>query len=193
MADTNPTPVDPATNDPQGQENQEFEAIYDHVNVDEVEVGIDDSPPTTKPPVRTRTRTKKTAEAKPADAQLPGIDDLQGYITATKEKQTSPSKQLLAQDGTELAKMEGVYAIVPHAKGDHKIVYLNDLAPADLQDDPKQRTKGEPYLKNDETIYDVIVNMKKHPSLFNTRGETLDVRVIDKPSELTSQLQAIKS
>jgi hypothetical protein len=48
---------------------------------------------------------------------------------------------LTARDGTDLLTQEGVYAIVPHKKNDHKIVYTRESAPKDLVTDPKRRKK----------------------------------------------------
>jgi hypothetical protein len=48
---------------------------------------------------------------------------------------------LTARDGTDLLSENGIYAIVPHKKNDHKIVYMRHDAPKDLLPDPKNRKK----------------------------------------------------
>lgn len=73
------------------------------------------------------------------------------------------------------------------------MVYLREHAPADLKDDPRNRTPGSPYQKNGVHIYDVHVDMKQHPTLFSPDGEPMDVWIVDSEDQLEQQLAAIKS
>ncbi len=123
---------------------------------------------------------------------LAGINDLDAYIAHTKATSTEKKGQLIAQDGTDLLHLPGIYAVVPHAKGDHKLIYLTPDAPIDLVEDPKHRTPGEMYIKNGRKIYMVTLTMKEHPTLKNNRGTPYDVWVIDSPEQLTTQIRAIK-
>lgn len=157
--DTNHPGTTDATN---SSADEQFEEIYDQVDVDEldiehpdtdqVEIGQVDADPTSSPPPPKRRKRRKratgsTPSAKKSDTSpstaptgLDGIDDIHAYISQAKEKQ-SGNAELIAQDGTSLRSLPGLYAIVPHAKGDHKLVYLSSEAPADLQPDPKERVK----------------------------------------------------
>ena len=69
------------------------------------------------------------------------------YIAATKETQKDIDVIPKAQDGTILADMPDIYAVVPHKKGDHKVVYLRTQASTNLKNDDKKRTKGTVYQK----------------------------------------------
>lgn len=126
---------------------------------------------------------------------LAGIEDITAYINQRKQvgkSLESPSPQkLVAQDGTDLLTLSGLYAIVPHAKGDHKLVYLIQDAPQGLLDDPRKRIKGGVYEKKGIKIYEVKVDMKEHPTLTSAGGEHMDVWLIDTPEELDAQLKAI--
>jgi len=70
-------------------------------------------------------------------------------------------------------------------------VFLRSEAPADLINDPKNRTKGSVYQKDGADIYKVSVDMKQHTTLRNTEGKPLDVWVIDDPKDLDNQIQEI--
>ena len=125
------------------------------------------------------------------------IEDIGAYIAKKKEQSQSSVKHmdhrehLVSKDGSELEKLPGLYAIVPHAKGDHKLIFLKKDAPKDLLKDKRERTKGQPYKKQGETIYEVKLEMHEHPTLKTVTGETMDVRVIDTPAELDAQMKAI--
>ncbi len=130
----------------------------------------------------------------PKSNAIPEIPDIAAYIAATKEATKEKEKmptQYLAMDGTDLAKVPGVFAIVPNQKWDHKIVFLRKDAPAELINDPKNRIKWSVYQKDGEDIYKVSVDMKQHTTLRNTEGKPLDVRVIDDPKDLDNQIQSI--
>jgi hypothetical protein len=127
-----------------------------------------------------------------------GIQDISAYIQSMKQK-SSPSQtvwqdatRLVAMDGTDLQTLPGVYAVVPHAKGDHKLVYLRQHAPVDMWEDDKGRVKGGEYRKQDRLIYKVFADFKRDASLLSRDGEHLDIWLIDNPKDLDDQLMAIR-
>ena len=99
---------------------------------------------------------------------------------------------LEAMDGTDLTKLPDIYAIVPHHKWDHKIVYTKENMPDNLWNDLKHRSKGGTYAKNWHKIYDVHANFHRHPTLKNIKGEHLQVWVVDSPEDVENQLKAIR-
>lgn len=149
---------------------------------------------------------KHTKKEQPAEPQtdtttdehiVPGIDDIHAYIarkkaTTHKHEKTHEPISFLSPDGTDLLSLPNLYALVPHSKGDHKLVYTTATAPEGLLDDPKKRTPGEMYVKNGRDIYKVVLTMKEHPTLHDNHGEAYDVWIIDTPQQLTEQLAAIK-
>lgn len=135
--------------------------------------------------------TKKSKDE--TTSSLSWIDDISSYIQKQKAKSDRISPELLtARDGTDLLSQEGVYAVVPHKKNDHKIVYTRENAPNNLLDDPKKRKKWTEYKKNSMKIYDVHVDYAEHPTLMSADGQPLDVWIIDEPQDLEDQLQAIR-
>lgn len=119
------------------------------------------------------------------------IKDISSYIQKTKEEQKIQDTTPRAQDGTDLTTLPDLYAVVPHNKWEHKLVYLKEDAPNTLLDDEKWRTKWSVYTKKWMKIYNVYADFKEHPLLKSKNGELLDARVIDSPDDLTLQLQAI--
>lgn len=75
---------------------------------------------------------------------IAGIDDIQAYIAEKKQptvsKEIDYSEDLTAKDGTDLLSLPNIYAVVPHVKGDHKLVFFRKNAPKGLVDDPRKRT-----------------------------------------------------
>lgn len=120
------------------------------------------------------------------------IGDISSYIEKTKAQQAENDTHPQALDGTDLTTLPDIYAIVPHTKWDHKIVYLKKNAPNSLLDDEKWRKKGTTYTKKWMNIYKVHVDFKEHPLFKNKNGELLDVWVIDEANDLSLQLQAIQ-
>jgi hypothetical protein len=118
------------------------------------------------------------------DPTIKGIDDIQAYIEQKKREKKQQTEYTKVQDGiysadgVNLRQVPGVYAVVPHAKGDHKLVFDVAHAPADLRPDPANREKGKPYVKNGNRIYDVELKMMEHPTLKSPDGDPLDVWVI---------------
>ena len=176
----------------------DFEKVFEETNVDEVEKIDTSDVDQVQPP------------SKPSRSGLEWIWDLDAYIAQTKTKKTasgrtnvptssrarptfSEEELLLAKDGTDLQQLPGLLAIIPHNRWDTKLVYLREHAPADLKDDPRNRTPGSPYQKNGVHIYDVHVGMKQHPTLFSPDGEPMDVWIVDSEDQLEQQLAAIKS
>jgi len=136
--------------------------------------------------------TKKTkSSSKDTETHL-DIEDISSYIQKTKDEQKIQDTTPRAQDGTDLTTLPDLYAVVPHNKGDHKLVYLRKDMPSTLLDDEKWRTKGSIYKKKGMKIYDVHADFKEHPLLKSKNGEMLDVWVVDSPDDLTLQLQAIQ-
>jgi hypothetical protein len=191
-------------------EQEKFEDIFKSVDVDSELTK--DTPVTTTPKqvnkqvsVPTQTEPNTATEGPsveivptvagfvppPTEPKLTGIKDIGSYIAKAKENQSKKATRLEAEDGTNLTKLPDIYAVVPHTKGDHKLIYMVGKEPAWLIDDPKKRVPGTGYFKNNELIYDVWVTMKKHPTLKNERNEPLDVWLIDTPDQLTQQLASI--
>lgn len=144
--------------------------------------------------LETQTETKKTKKSKRnTTSSLSGIDDITSYIQQRKNKSETMNPELLtARDGIDLRSQEGVYAVVPHRKNDHKLVYMRKDAPKDLIVDPKGRRKWSEYKKNGMKIYDVHLDYAEHPALKSADGKPLDVWIIDSPEDLDRQLQAIR-
>lgn len=70
-----------------------------------------------------------TQDAPPVEPELTGIKDIGSYIAKAKENQSKRVTRLEAEDGTDLTKLANIYAVVPHTKGDHKLIYTYDKAP----------------------------------------------------------------
>ena len=140
----------------------------------------------------TKSQTTKKQENKNSPTPL-DIEDISAYINAKKEDQKEIDVIPKAQDGTVLSEIPNIYAVVPHSKGDHKLVYLREDVPKDLLDDEKQRTKGAVYEKKGMKIYKVHADFKQHPTLKSRDGELVDIWIIDKQDDLTQQLQAIQN
>lgn len=125
------------------------------------------------------------------------IDDLQAYIASKKsvvpEKTMPTTNDLLAADWTNLLTVPGIFAVVPHAKWDHKLVFKKDQIPTWLLDDPKNRIPWTLYKKNGAPIYFVNLVMKEHPTLRDARWNNYDVWIIDDEKQLNEQLQSIKN
>ena len=148
---------------------------------------------------------KPNINIKDAGHMIAGIWDLDAYIKnkkASEEKTKEENKEkknqlvfeeLVAMDGTDLHSIDEAYAVLPHAKGDHKIIMLRDQAPDKLREDTKWRVKWSEYIKSGTKIYDVHVDFKRHPTLKNTQWDHLDIRLIDEPQDLENQLKAIKN
>lgn len=68
-------------------------------------------------------------DAPPVEPELTGIKDIGKYIAKAKENQSKKVTRLEAEDGTDLTKLPNIYAVVPHTKGDHKLIYTYDKAP----------------------------------------------------------------
>lgn len=126
---------------------------------------------------------------------LPGIDDIHAYIQQKKQNKTTEKQQntLLSKDWIDLLSVENAYAVVPHAKWDHKLVFIKGKEPQNLLPDPRKREKWKMYSKKWMDIYTVEVDMYEHPTLKSTSGEALDVWVIADSEELTKQIVAIRS
>jgi len=147
-----------------------------------------DAKSTQKKPKKTRAKKVKTWDT----TNNLDIDDISSYIEKTKEEQKIQDATPYAQDGTDLTTLPDLYAVVPHSKWEHKLVYLREDAPSTLLDDEKWRTKWGVYKKKWMKIYDVHVDFKEHPLLKSKNGELLDTWIIDSPDDLTLQLQAIR-
>lgn len=77
-------------------------------------------------------QTKKVVapqDEPPVEPELTGIQDIGSYIAKAKENQSKRVTRLEAEDGTDLTKLPNIYAVVPHTKGDHKLIYTYDKAP----------------------------------------------------------------
>lgn len=146
------------------------------------------------------TETKKpNLDIKSDTHMLPGIDNIHDYIA--RKKSPPPHKitkkewldSLISPDGTDLRKLHGLYALAPHAQGDHKLVYMQDNKPKGLVDDPRKRTKWSMYVKNGRDIYMVTLTMKEHPTLKDIHNEPYDVWIIENAQQLNDQIEAIKA
>lgn len=139
IADPNKKPTDSGENT-----NQEFEKVYEKINVDEIDTsGLEIATTMDATNAALLQQVEKKVDTSTKNP-IPEIPDIAAYIAATKEATKEKEKlpaQLLAMDGTDLSKLPGAYAVVPHQKGDHKVVFLRSQAPADLLNDPKNRTK----------------------------------------------------
>jgi len=144
------------------------------------------------PTTSSETRNIKAKRASRQEVNNLNIDDISAYIASTKAQQEKQKTVLEAKDGTLLTDIPNLYAIVPHVKWDHKIVFFKDQAPEWLLDDPKQRTAGWTYIKKWITIYSVHADFKEHPTLKSKDGQPLDIWLIEKEDDLTNQLQAIQ-
>lgn len=178
-------PIDPKNAWPQKKDG--FEDVYQKVNLDEIDTSkLEIS--ATMDAENTSLLKKKTPWWSNA---IPEIQDINAYIAATKEAAKDKPQQLQAMDGSDLTKLPNAYAVVPHQKGDHKVVFLRGNAPQDILPDPKNRIKWSVYQKDGEAIYDVHVDMYQHPTLRTTDGKPLDVRVIDSGADLDQQIQSL--
>jgi hypothetical protein len=141
--------------------------------------------------------TEKVTANNEQEHTVAGIDDLQAYIASKKnvlpEKTIPTNNELLAADWTNLLTVPGIFAVVPHAKWDHKLVFKKDQIPEWLLDDPKNRIPWTLYKKNGAAIYLVNLVMKEHPTLRDARWNNYDVWIIDDEKQLNEQLQSIKN
>lgn len=141
--------------------------------------------------------TEKLTSENDQEHTVAGIDDLQAYIASKKnavpEKTIPTNNELVAADWTNLLTVPGIFAVVPHAKWDHKLVFKKDQIPEWLLDDPKNRIPWTLYKKNGAAIYLVNLVMKEHPTLRDARWNKYDVWIIDDEKQLNEQLQSIKN
>lgn len=151
----------------------------------------------TTPESKEKETKQEEAWTNEPEHSVAGIDDLHAYIASKKnvtpEKTIPTSNDLLAADETNLLTVPGIFAVVPHAKGDHKLVFKKDQMPEWLLDDPKNRIPWTLYKKNWAAIYLVNLIMKEHPTLRDARGNNYDVWIIDDEKQLNEQLQSIKN
>jgi len=80
--------------------------------------------------------------------------------------------------------------VVLHDKEDHKYGFLPEHKPGGLIKDSK-RTKGKPYVKNGETIYNVVIDMYEDPRFKDPEGDLADIWVGTR-EEAEKQLEEIK-
>ncbi len=141
--------------------------------------------------------TEKLTSENDQEHTVAWIDDLQAYIASKKnvvpEKTIPTNNELVAADWTNLLTVPGIFAVVPHAKWDHKLVFKKDQIPEWLLDDPKNRIPWTLYKKNGAAIYLVNLVMKEHPTLRDARWNNYDVWIIDDEKQLNEQLQSIKN
>ena len=157
------------TNDAGQSSDAVFEDIFEHIDVDSIDTSVkktkatkktvntDDkkkaikktatkkkettkkAAPKKEPPVKKtpeKESTKKKVATKKADLD---IDDISAYIASRKAQQEEKEATLTTSDGVDLRTLPDVYAVVPHVKGDHKLVYFHEQAPQGLEDDIKGR------------------------------------------------------
>lgn len=160
------------------------------------------TPSKSKEETKEKTLKKETTVKNPniniksEEHMLPGIDNLDDYIARKKASAKDHKKEsavsFITPDGTDLLTLPQLYALVPHAKWDHKLVYMKDNIPEWVLDDKRWRTPGNMYVKNGRDIYMVTLMMKEHPTLKNAHGEPYDIWIIENPAQLTEQISAIK-
>ncbi len=141
-----------------------FEDIFEHIDVDNIDTAATPAKKSAakkkvapkKAPAKKTTKKKavaKKAPAKKAVKKVPekkkslDIDDISAYIASTKAQQEEKEAVLTTKDGVDLRTLPNIYAVVPHVKGDHKLVYFHTQAPEGLKDDPKGRVAGSSYMK----------------------------------------------
>jgi len=148
---------------------------------------------------------EKTLKKEPAPQAKPNINirskedtlwiwDITSYIQQRKAKQEAENstETLNAKDWTDLQSLPGVFAVVPHKKGDHKLVFMRDDVDESFIVDPKNRKKWGVYEKNGIKVYDVHADFMQHPTLKTTRGESFTIWVVDTKEDLQNQLQSIQ-
>lgn len=191
--DQNPR-ITPSQKKNEWKEADAFADILSKVDLDEKEV--DELVPMAEEGAVTEKPETTVSITNVVNTSIKWIEDIQAYIDQKKKEKQQPDAQtaeewLFTTNGTDLLKLPGVYAIVPHAKWDHKVVYDAAHVPEGLRPDPAGREKWKPYIKGWTRIYDVCLTMKEHATLMSPNGEPLDIWIIDSPEELTAQLTAI--
>jgi hypothetical protein len=81
--------------------------------------------------------------------------------------------------------------VVLHDQEDHKYVFLPENKPPDLIPDKRGRKKGQPYIKNGQKIYDVVIDMYESTKFKDVTGDMADIWVGTK-EEAENQLRQIK-
>ncbi len=151
--------------------------------------------------------SKPNVNIKDSSHMLNEITDIDEYIKNTKKwsswRNTSQSRKTtnsdtknetyLSKNWTDLRSLPNIYAIIPHKKWDHKLVWLKWEQPEDLWDDDKKRARGWVYEKKWIAIYNVIVDFHRHATLLDKSWTHIDVRVIASPDELELQMDAIRT
>src|SRR6056297_1996000 len=82
-------------------------------------------------------------------------------------------------------------ATVISKKGDHKFIFLKENKPNNLNPDPKNRVKGEWYIRNNRKIYPVIVDMFEHPTIISRDNDFADIWIVDSLNQAQKQLDLI--
>ena len=82
-------------------------------------------------------------------------------------------------------------AMVISLKNDHKYIFLKDNKPKNLKNDPKNRIKGQWYIKDNRKIYPVIVEMYEHEFLKGKDNDFLDIWIVDNLNQAQEQLDLL--
>ncbi len=190
------------------KKTQKFDDIVKSINIDDIDWKIEWELSEKKSAKKFKSSKKTVIKDTEKKSKKPNINikdsghmiddigDLDAYIQKRKESSknnASPQLNYLTLEWVDIKDLEKIYAIVPHKKWEHKLVWFKDDQPEDLWEDDKWRTKWTEYIKNGTKIYNVHVDFKRHSLHKNQEGNRFDVWLIDEEDDLKDQIKAIKN